>query len=121
MARTQGSKAVQRRDKPVAGAETGRTKMVRRDAKTDAVAVGKARFEAVMQAAEQSGLLRGKSGRIGGRVSPALVAQAKRLTGICADTDLIAFALATVALEDGFVEAFRKSRGKVDPGLKLGF
>ncbi len=83
--------------------------------------VSKARFEAVMQAAEQSGLLSEKSGRIGGRVSPALVKQAKRQTGIETDTDLIEFALATVALEDNFAEAFKKSRGKVDPELKLGF
>lgn len=43
---------------------------------------------------EQSGLLSGKSGRIGGRVSPAFVKQAKRQTGIVTDTDLIEFALA---------------------------
>jgi hypothetical protein len=99
----------------------GRAKAVRRDAKTGQVFVGKARFEAVMQAAEQSGLLSEKSGRIGGRVSPALVRQAKRQTGIETDTDLIEFALATVALEDNFSEAFKESRGKVDPELKLGF
>ena len=76
---------------------------------------------AVMLAAEQSGLLSEKSGRIGGRVSPALVKQAKRQTGIETDTDLIEFALATVALEDNFAEAFKGYRGKVDPELKLGF
>lgn len=74
-----------------------------------------------MQAAEQSGLLNEKSGRIGGRVSQALVTQAKRQAGIETDTDLIEFALATVALEDNFAEAFKESRGKVDPDLKLGF
>jgi hypothetical protein len=63
----------------------------------------------------------GKTGRIGGRVSPALVEQAKRQSGIETDTDLIAFALATIALEDGFAEAFKASRGTVDPDLKLGF
>src|SRR5438132_382958 len=83
--------------------------------------VSKARFDAVMRAAEQSGLLREKSGRIAGRVSPALVEQARRQTGIETDTDLIEFALATVALEDNFATAFKESRGKVDPGLKLGF
>lgn len=74
-----------------------------------------------MRAAERSGLLKEKSSRIGGRVSPALVAQAKQRTGIEADTDLIEFALASVALEDNFAEAFRASRGKVDEDLKLGF
>src|ERR1700743_1272054 len=75
------------------------------------------RFEAVMQAAERSGLLGGKGGRIGGRVSPALVAQAKRQTGIEADSDLIVFALASVALEDNFAGIFGKARRKGDPGL----
>jgi hypothetical protein len=79
------------------------------------------RIDAVMRAAERSGLLSGKNGRIGGRVSPALIAQAKQQTGIETDTDLIAFALASVALEDNFAETFGKSRGKVDAELKLGF
>ncbi len=74
-----------------------------------------------MQAARQSGLLGEKGGRIGGRVSPALIKQAKRQTGIQTDTDLIEFALATVALEDHFADAFKESRGKIDPKLKLGF
>jgi hypothetical protein len=98
-----------------------RSKVVPRDVEVGAFVVSKARFEAVMLAAEQSGLLGGKSGRIGGRVSPALVEQAKRQTGIETDTDLIAFALATVALEDSFAAVFKASRGKVDPDLKLGF
>ena len=74
-----------------------------------------------MRAAEQSGLLREKSGRIGGRVSPVLIKQAKRQTGIEADTELIEFALATVALDDNFAKTFKASRGRVDPRLKLGF
>jgi hypothetical protein len=99
----------------------GRTKNVQRGEETGRLTVSKARFHAVMQAAEQSGLLGEKSGRIGGRVSSALVKQAKRQTGIETDTDLIEFALATVALEDNFADVFKDSRGKVDPELKLGF
>jgi hypothetical protein len=99
----------------------GRTKVVHRDARIGQFVISKAQFEAVMQAAEQSGLLSEKSGRIGGKVSPALIKQAKRQTGIATDTDLIEFALATLALEDNFAETFKGSRGKVDPGLKLGF
>jgi hypothetical protein len=79
------------------------------------------RFQSVMEAAERSGLLRDKSSRIAGRISPALIEQAKRRTGIESDTDLIEFALANVALEDNFAEAFKASRGKVDPDLKLDF
>jgi hypothetical protein len=125
MAKASANKPAARGTKQSTGSllkgSVGRAKAVRRDAKTGQVFVGKARFEAVMQAAEQSGLLSEKSGRIGGRVSPALVRQAKRQTGIETDTDLIEFALATVALEDNFSEAFKESRGKVDPELKLGF
>jgi hypothetical protein len=96
-------------------------KTVRREAEAAQFPLSKARFEAVMQAAERSGLLSRKSGRIGGRVSPALVEQAKRQTGIETDTDLIEFALATIALEDNFARTFTESRGKVDPALKLGY
>jgi hypothetical protein len=125
MAKASGNKQTARGAKQSTGSllkgSAGRTKAIPRDAKTGQAFVGKARFEAVMQAAEQSGLLNEKSGRIGGRVSPALVKQAKRQTGIETDTDLIEFALATVALEDNFSETFKQSRGKVDPELKLGF
>ena len=72
----------------------GRTKALQRDTKAGESVISKARFEAVMQAATQSGLLSEKGSRIGGRVSPALVKQAKRQTGIQTDTDLIEFALA---------------------------
>lgn len=82
---------------------------------------GKARFRAVMKAAKESGLLGEKSTRIGGRTSSQLIAQAKKQTGIEADTDLIEFALANVALKDDFPKTFRKTRGTVDPTLKLGF
>ena len=125
MAKTSANKPAGRGSKPAAAGPlkigAGRTKVIQRNAKTGEFVVSKARFEAVMRAAEQSGLLSEKSGRIGGRVSPVLIEQAKRQTGIETDTDLIEFALATVALEDDFATAFKESRGKVDPRLKLGF
>ena len=125
MAKASANKPTARGAKLSAGrllkGSAGRTKAIQRGEETGRLPVSKARFEAVMQAAEQSGLLSEKSGRIGGRVSSALVKQAKRQTGIETDTDLIEFALATVALEDNFAEVFRKSRGKVDTELKLGF
>jgi hypothetical protein len=116
MAKTSSSKSAT----PAAKSAPGIAKLTR-GGRTGGFGESNARFEAVMQAARQAGLLRGKGGRIGGRVSPVLVRQAKRQTGIEADTDLIEFALATVALEDNFAQAFRTSRGKVDPELKLGF
>jgi len=98
-----------------------RVAMFGRDSRTGEFATGQERFGSVMEAAERSGLLSEKSSRIAGRVSPALVEQAKKRTGIEADTDLIEFALANLALEDTFAETFRDARGKVDAELKLGF
>lgn len=96
--------------------------LVVRDAKTGKIAAtGTVRFVAVMSAAEHSGLLGEKSTRIAGRISPELIERAKQQTGIATDTDLIEFALASVALDDGFGEAFRKTMGSVDPTLKLGY
>jgi len=95
--------------------------MAKRTAQSAEIQISKARFEAVMKAAERSGLLKEKSGRIGVRISPALVDQAKRQTGISADSDLIAFALASVALEDNFSAVFKEARGKIGKGVKLGF
>lgn len=85
------------------------------------VGCGAARFESVMKAAENSGLLGEKSMRIGGRISPALLEQAKKRIGIQTDTDLIEFALAKIALDDEFGRTFGEVRSTVDPSLKLGF
>jgi hypothetical protein len=74
-----------------------------------------------MARAEQSGLLNEKNGRIAGRVSSDLVKKAKARTGLASDTELVEFALANIALEDDFAEAFRAAKGTVDPKLKLGY
>ncbi|WP_426441355.1 hypothetical protein [Bradyrhizobium genosp. P] len=95
---------------------------VSRHAKTGKIAAsGGSRFAAIMTAAEHSGLLGEKRARIAGRISPELIHRAKQQTGIATDTDLIEFALASVALDDNFGETFRKTMGSVDPDLKLGF
>ncbi len=83
------------------------------------VPIGKERLEAVLKAAGGRGLLRDKTGRITGRVSPVLVERAKQATGLATDTALIEFALASVALEDHFGDVLVEARGTVDPDLKL--
>lgn len=94
---------------------------LKRDASTGQFTTHATQVEAVMAAAQRSGLLLEKSGRIGGRVSQALVEKAKARTGITTDTDLIEFALANIALEDKFAEIFKAARGTVDPDLDLAF
>ena len=92
-----------------------------RDTDSRFTAVRETRVEAVMAAAARSGLLQEKSSRIAGRISPALIRQAKEHSGIETDTDLLEFALANIALDDHFAESFKAARGTVDPALKLGF
>ncbi|WP_244607181.1 hypothetical protein [Bosea sp. CS1GBMeth4] len=75
----------------------------------------------IMKKAKASGLLNEKGSRITGRVSKVLVEQAKRRTGITENTQLIEFALASLALEDNFAEAFKSVKGAVDPDIELGF
>ena len=81
---------------------------------------GHGMVEAVMRGAADKGLTRAKDARIAGRVSRELIAEAKARTGLKSDTELVEFALATVALEDNFAEAFRKTKGSVDADLDLG-
>lgn len=101
---------------------TSGKRALKRDASTGQVTtVHATQVEAVMAAAQRSGLLLEKSGRIGGRVSQALVEKAKARTGITTDTDLIAFALANIALENKFAEIFKAARGTVDPDVDLSF
>ena len=117
-------KRVTRTGKSATGVENsvGGIKVARKVQSGQFVTVGsELRTSVVMQAAEASGLLSHKSKRIAGRISPALLDQAKKRTGIERDTELIEFALANLALEDNFSRTFRKVRGTVDPKLKLGF
>ena len=77
------------------------------------------RIAAVLDQAAKAGLLGDKDGRIAGRLSSSLIAQAKSRTGIRSDSDLLAFALANVAIEDDFGAAFARVRATVDSGMDL--
>lgn len=79
------------------------------------------RVQAVLKSAGRAGLLRDKTARIAGRISPELLALAKARTGLASDTELLEFALASLALEDPFVATFRELRSTVDPSLQLGY
>lgn len=122
MAKQSGGVKHVAKKRAIAQSDADRKVRVLREASTgQLIGVYASQVEAVMAAAERSGLLLEKGGRIGGRVSPALVRKAKAQTGIKTDTDLIEFALASIALEDRFAESFKAVRGTVDPDQKLGF
>lgn len=75
----------------------------------------------MIRVAKSTGLLKDKDSRITGRVSADLVKEAKARTGIESDTDLIEYALANVAIEDGFVEAFQSTKATVPREIDLEF
>lgn len=79
------------------------------------------RVRVTLETARSAGMLEEKTARISGRVSPALIEQAKRRTGIASDSKLVEFALASVALDDDFSAVLRRLRGTVDPDLPLGY
>ena len=61
-----------------------------------------------------------KSQRIGGRISPKLVALARRKTGIRSDSDLIEAGLLTLATADDFGRWLIAQAGRLDHDLDLG-
>ncbi|WP_336488115.1 hypothetical protein [Methylobacterium nigriterrae] len=77
------------------------------------------RVAAVIARASESGLFGDKNGRIAGRVSKRLIEQARARAGLTSDTQLIEYALANIAVEDEFAEAFQAVRRTVDPDLQL--
>lgn len=78
-----------------------------------------ARKAAILQLAEENGLLATKDRQLGGRFSGDLVERAKQVTGIASDTELLTYALAKVALEDDFGQRLVARRGRVPVGTLL--
>ena len=83
---------------------------------------GSVKLNEVMVIAEQEGLLRGERTEVvRGRMPEALVARAKRRTGISSNTDLIEVALATIAVGDDYADWLLSRRGSVTPEADLEF
>jgi len=70
----------------------------------------------VMRTAQERGLMGSKDRQLGGRFSDALVDEAKRVSGITENTDLLTYALIRVALEDDFGERLLARKGSVPKG-----
>jgi hypothetical protein len=76
----------------------------------------------VMVIAEKEGLLRGERTQVvRGRMPEALVARAKKRTGIDSDTDLIEVALANIAVADDYADWLLSRRGAVGSEADLEF
>ena len=83
---------------------------------------GPGKFREVMVIAEEQGLLRGERNQVvRGRMPKALVAQAKKRTGVVSDTDLIELALANIAVADDYAEWLLARRGTIDREANLEF
>jgi hypothetical protein len=75
-----------------------------------------------MVIAEQQGLLRGERTEVvRGRMPKALVARAKKRTGIASDTDLLELALANIAVADDYADWLLSRRGTIDRETDLEF
>jgi hypothetical protein len=79
------------------------------------------RRRSVLETAERQGLLAGERGPIGARIRKALLQGAKERSGLSSTTDVIEYALARVALEDGFIQALFAVEGKISPDVDLEF
>jgi len=76
---------------------------------------GSGKLREVMVIAEQQGLLRGERTEVvRGRMPKALVARAKKRTGIASDTDLLELALANIAVADDYADWLLSRRGTID-------
>ena len=74
----------------------------------------------VRQLAEAQRLVGGKKEHLlSARLDEALVAAAKRRTGITSDTELAEYALATIALGDDYGEWLLSQAGRLDPSFEL--
>ena len=83
---------------------------------------GSLKLDEVMVIAEQEGLLRGeRTEMVRGRMPEALVARAKKRTGITSNTDLIEVALANIAVGDDYADWLLSRRGSVAPEADLEF
>ncbi len=83
---------------------------------------GPRKLREVMVIAEEQGLLRGERNQVvRGRMPKALVAQAKKRTGVVSDTDLIELALANIAVADDYAEWLLARRGTIHHEADLEF
>jgi hypothetical protein len=104
------------------GAQSGSLRRKKRTGDGRASRMRSSKLRDVMAIAEDEGLLRGDRTRmVRGRMPEALVAKAKKRTGINSDTDLIEVALANIAVADDYADWLLLQRGTIDAEADLEF
>jgi hypothetical protein len=78
------------------------------------------RARAILGAAVAAGFLGGeKTERIGGRVTHELLSAAKTRSGLSSQTELLEYALAMVALEDGYGATLLSMKGSIPDDVEI--
>jgi hypothetical protein len=104
------------------GVESSSSRRRKRAVVGKAGRVRSSKLREVMVIAEKEGLLHGERTQVvRGRMPEALVARAKKRTGIDSDTDLIEVALANIAVADDYADWLLSRRGGVDREAELEF
>lgn len=85
------------------------------------VEVNRRKLENIRKFAEGQGLLSGKTHVVRGRMPDSLVEAAKRNTGIESDTELVKVALASLAVEENYMEWLWSQRGTIPAEIDLEF
>lgn len=77
------------------------------------------RFAFAIDGIRKLGLLERKTESVAVRLNPELLRLAKDRTGLSANSAVVEMALANLVIEDGFPEAFARSRGAVPADIDL--
>jgi len=102
-----------------AGSASSQTNKQRKRAHAPAVGL---RLQDMLRLAAEKGLVDTRDKvMLHGRIEAALVAAAKRKTGISSETELLRAALVNLAFADEYVHWLLSQAGSVDPGLDLEF
>lgn len=79
----------------------------------------KRRLAMVLESMRGLHLLERKSETVTARINPELLRLAKERAGVEANSALVELAIANLAAEDGFPEAFARARGRIPADIDL--
>ncbi|MFZ3584720.1 hypothetical protein ACOI1H_21565 [Loktanella sp. DJP18] len=77
------------------------------------------RFAIVLESVRDRSLLERKTETVTARINPELLRLARERSGVESTSALVELAIANLAAEDGFPEAFSRARGRVPADIDL--